>query len=32
MDQYYSLKVIIIPKYVSGVVFGGGILGGVRQF
>jgi len=28
----YSVKVIFVPKYVSRVVFKGGILGGARQF
>jgi len=28
----YSVKAIFIPKYVSRVVFKGGIFGGVRQF
>jgi len=32
MDYYYSVKVIFVPKYVSTVVFKGGILGGARQF
>jgi len=32
MDYYYYIKMIFVPKYVSRVVFKGGILGSVRQF
>jgi len=32
MDKYYSVKMIFVPKYVSRMVFKGGILGGARQF
>jgi len=29
LDGHYSIKVIFVPKYVSRMVFKGGILGGV---
>jgi len=32
MDQYYSVQVIFVPKYVFRVVFEGGILGDALNF